>query len=107
MLLSCTDDSFFLRNSCFLFMFLLIVDGLMFFFFSTTTLVVAVFLVSREKEKLKVEVGGWRCIKRTLAFIQGGSLNWLHQNLAISRIKLDTPNFSMCQNLKLDTPNFS
>ena len=39
--------------------------------------------------------------------IQGGFFNWLHQNLAKSRMKLDNPNFSKCQNLKLDTPNFS
>ena len=40
-------------------------------------------------------------------FVQGGFFNWLHQSLAKSRMKLDTPNFSKCQNLKLDTPSFS
>ena len=48
----------------------------------------------------EVNVGKYR-------YMQGGSSNWPHQNLAMSRIKLDTPNFSKCQNLKLDTPNFS
>ena len=38
---------------------------------------------------------------------QGDSFNWPHQNLAKSRMKLDTPNFSKCQTLKLDAPNFS
>ena len=37
----------------------------------------------------------WCCIYRVVFF------NWLHQNLAKSRMKLDAPNFSKCQNLKL------